>query len=175
MASAPSFARWLALAYGLLAPQLAERRRELYLLLAGRRIGNLRIPSHERIVHLGQLPLAEVPHVIGAMDVAVVCNKRSLFGEYCFPQKLYEILACGIPPLVANTAGVAELLAQAPRNRYEPESVGSLVQGIEALLERPAMPPIAPVSWAQHGVALAAFLARVTAGSAVGPAADRSA
>jgi hypothetical protein len=88
----------------------------------------------------------------------VVCNKRSAFGEYCFPQKLYEVIACGVPPLVANTAGVAELLDRAPRNRYEPESVTSLVQGVEALLAAPAMPPISPVSWKQHGARLSEFL-----------------
>jgi glycosyltransferase involved in cell wall biosynthesis len=140
--------------------QLADRRPELYLLLAGRRVG-IRIPSHERIVHLGQLPLAEVPFVIGAMDLSVVCNKRSAFGEYCFPQKLYEIIACGVPPLVANTPGVAELLQPSPRNRYEPESVASLVEGIEGLLAAPAMPTINPVSWKRHAAPLAAFLGRI--------------
>jgi glycosyltransferase involved in cell wall biosynthesis len=140
--------------------QLAERRPELYLLLAGRRMG-IRIPSHERIVHLGQLPLAEVPFVIGAMDLSVVCNKRSAFGEYCFPQKLYEIIACGVPPLVANTPGVAELLEPSPRNRYEPESVASLAEGIEGLLAAPAMPTINAVSWKRHAAPLAAFLGRI--------------
>lgn len=140
--------------------QLAGRRQDLYLLLAGRVGRTMRIPPHERIVHLGQLPLAEVPAVIGAMDVSVICNKRSAFGEYCFPQKLYEVIACGVPPLVANTAGVAELLAASPRNRYEPESVPSLMQGVETLLAEPVLPAIRPVAWREHGARLAAFLAR---------------
>lgn len=141
--------------------QLARRRPELYLLLAGRRARNVRIPPHERIVHLGQRPLDEVPYVIGAMDISVICNKRSPFGEFCFPQKLYEVVACGVPPLVANTPGVAELLARAPRNRYEPDSVDSLLQGIEALLAEPVLAPITPVSWKQHGEHLSQFFARV--------------
>lgn len=140
--------------------ELADKRRDLHLLLAGRVGAGIRIPAHERVMHLGQLPLAEVPHVIGAMDVAVICNRRSVFGEYCFPQKLYEVLACGVPPLVANTSGVAELLRDAPRNRYEPESVRSLVEGIEALLAAPVMPDIHPVSWAQHAERLSGFLSR---------------
>ena len=141
--------------------QLARRRPELYLLLAGRRARNVRIPPHERIVHLGQRPLDEVPYVIGAMDISVICNKRSPFGEFCFPQKLYEVVACGVPALVANTPGVAELLARAPRNRYEPDSVDSLLQGIEALLAEPVLAPITPVSWKQHGEHLSQFFARV--------------
>jgi glycosyltransferase involved in cell wall biosynthesis len=140
--------------------QLAAKKPELYLLLAGRLGRGVRIPRHPRVVHLGQLPLAEVPYVVGAMDVAVVCNRRSAFGDYCFPQKLYEALACGVPPLVANTAGVAPLLEQAPRNRYEPGSVASLMQGIEALLAEPSLPAIRPVPWRQHGGQLAAFLSQ---------------
>lgn len=147
--------------------QLAPRRPELYLLLAGPRAPNVRIPSHERIVHLGQRPLDEVPYVIGAMDVSVICNKRSAFGEFCFPQKLYEVVACGVPPLVANTSGVAELLARAPRNRYEPESVGSLLHAIEALLADPVLAPINAVSWKQHGERLSQFLARVAGAPAL--------
>jgi glycosyltransferase involved in cell wall biosynthesis len=139
--------------------QLAEKETDLYLLLAGRLGRTTRVPSHPRVVYLGELALSEVPCVIGAMDLSVVCNKRSAFGEYCFPQKLYEILACGVPPLVAGTAGVAALLEAAPQNRYEPESVPSLVQGIERLLARPVLPPICPVGWKEHGVALADLLA----------------
>jgi glycosyltransferase involved in cell wall biosynthesis len=147
--------------------RLAEKRGDLRLLLAGRVGGGTRIPAHERIVYLGQLPLADVPHVIGAMDVAVICNKRSAFGDYCFPQKLYEVIACGVPPLVANTAGVAALLERSPANRYEPASLDSLVAGLERLLSAPALPAIAPVSWKQHGARLAAFLARVAGGPAL--------
>jgi len=139
--------------------RLAEKRPDLYLLLAGRVGRDTLIPVHPRVRHLGQLPLADVPHVIGAMDVSVICNKRSAFGEYCFPQKLYEVIACGVPPLVANTSGVAELLERSPRNRYEPESVDSLVQGLEALLGGPTMPATSPVSWKEHAARLSDFLA----------------
>lgn len=141
--------------------ELARTNENLYLLLAGRVGRGTRIPGHRRIVYLGERPLDEVPSVIGAMDVSVVCNKRSAFGEYCFPQKLYEIIACGVPPLVANTSGVADLLENSPLNRYEPGSVDSLVQGVQALLEQPSLPPISAVSWKQHGEALRAFLARI--------------
>lgn len=140
--------------------RLAGKRPELHLLLAGRLGRGVRIPEHPRIVHLGQLPLAEVPYVIGAMDVAVICNRRSAFGEYCFPQKLYEVLACRVPPLVARTGGVAPLLDSAPRNGYEPGSVSSLTEGIEALLAEPSLPAVRPVPWQQLGARLAAFLSQ---------------
>jgi teichuronic acid biosynthesis glycosyltransferase TuaC len=143
--------------------RLAQDDPNLRLLLAGRLSKNAQIPSHERIVYLGQLPTAEVPWVIGAMDVAVVCNRRSVFGDYCFPQKLYEIIACGVPPLVARTQGVADLLERSPRHAYEPGSVLSLVAGIRGLFEDPGMPPIDPVSWSRHGARLSEFFEDVAA------------
>jgi glycosyltransferase involved in cell wall biosynthesis len=136
--------------------RLAEQRPKLRLLLAGR-VSGLSLPRHPRVSYLGELPLAEVPYVFGAMDVAVVCNKRSAFGDFCFPQKLYEILACGVPPLVAETPGVAPLLAPWPRHRYAPGAEVSLAQALAALLDRPELPGIEPKSWRQHAVTLSAF------------------
>jgi len=138
---------------------LAERRSELYLVLAGRLLGGARVPAHERIRYLGELDHAQIPAVIGAMDLCVVCNRRTAFGEYAFPQKLYEAIACGVPPLVARTEGVAHVLEKSAAHGYEPGSLASLTQGIEFLLERPAMPPVAPRSWRDLGEALSAFLA----------------
>lgn len=138
--------------------RLAKEEPRLHLLLAGRADRATTIPRHERIVYLGQLPLAEVPFVIGAMDVAVVCNKRSAFGDYCFPQKLYEIIACGVPPLVADTPGISALLHASPRHRFVPGDAESLHAGVRELLARSEMPAILPVPWAQHGAALGAFL-----------------
>jgi glycosyltransferase involved in cell wall biosynthesis len=141
--------------------RLAERRRDLHLVLAGRIGRSTRIPSHERILYLGQRPVSDIPSVIGAMDLTVICNKRSAFGEYCFPQKLYETLACGVPPLVADTSGVAQALEASPGNRYEPGSAISLAEGIERLLANTAFPAIRAKSWSEHGVALSTFLETV--------------
>lgn len=141
--------------------QLAQEDPNLMLLLAGRVSNRTNIPSHERIIYLGQLPTERIPCVIGAMNVSVVCNTRSAFGDYCFPQKLYEIIACGVPPLVANTPGVIDLLKQAPSHSYEPGSVSSMKSGLRHLLENQLMPPFEPVTWAQHGSVLNEFLKTV--------------
>jgi glycosyltransferase involved in cell wall biosynthesis len=138
--------------------RLAQNDPDLYLLLAGPVIDNTLIPSHDRLIYLGQRPTAEVPHIIGAMDISVVCNNRSTFGDYCFPQKLYEIIACGVPPLVATTAGIADLLEEFTRHVYEPNSISSLISAIETLFKEPSMPGIKPVTWAQHSTKLLRFL-----------------
>jgi glycosyltransferase involved in cell wall biosynthesis len=142
--------------------RLVPAQPDLHLLLAGRIARGTRVPRHERIVYLGQLDHAEVPYVMGAMDVCVVCNRRSAFGDYVFPQKLYEAIACGVPPLVARTPGVASLLRAAPGHGYEPGSLESLIDGIKALLARPTLPPIPPRSWADIGATLHAFLKDVS-------------
>ncbi len=140
---------------------LAARDPQLHLLLAGRIGAGTRIPAHERVVYLGELAHERVPEVIGAMDLFVVCNERSSFGDYCFPQKLYEAVACRIPVLVADTGGVHPLLESAPGHAYEPGSLPSLVAGIEKLLAQPALAPFAAKSWTEHAQALSAFLGRV--------------
>jgi glycosyltransferase involved in cell wall biosynthesis len=154
--------RGIGLLYGAFL-ELAARDPRLHLVLAGRVLHGGAIPAHERIHYLGEMPLAEIPYVLGAMDVSVICNRRTAFGDYCFPQKLYEAIACRVPPLVAATQGVADLLRAAPRNLYEPESTASLVQGIERLLAQPEVPGVAPRTWAEHGVTLATFLEGVAA------------
>jgi glycosyltransferase involved in cell wall biosynthesis len=141
--------------------RLAEHRPDLHLVLAGPIGRGTRIPSHERIVYLGQRPLSDIPFVICAMNLSVICNKRSPFGEYCFPQKLYETIACGVPPLVANTSGVEEMLRASPMNRYEPESMVSLQEGVERLLAKPVLPAIHAKSWSEHGTALSSLLESV--------------
>ncbi len=141
--------------------QLAAQDARLRLLLAGRLAGGLRIPADERITYLGELPSAAVPDVIGAMDLFVVCNRRSAFGDYCFPQKLYEAIACGVPVLVADTRGVAERFRSAPRHLYEPGSLASLAAGMANLLAQPSLPAIQARSWRDHAAALESFLSQV--------------
>ena len=74
----------------------------LCLALAGPR--DIEIPRVPGIIDLGILPLEQVPLLLNALDVAVICNRENDFGRYCFPQKAREIMACYVP-LVAARVG----------------------------------------------------------------------
>lgn len=90
--------------------------------------------SHPRIVNLGILPLAQVPTLLSALDVAVICNRDSAFGRYCFPMKFYEVVACHTPLVAAAVGDVARLLTEHPQCRYTPGDSGDLAAKIKAHL-----------------------------------------
>jgi len=108
---------------------LKDRYPDLHLVLAGPRKGNL--PRAERIQDLGVLPLEKVPLVLNALDVAVICNRNSEFGKYCFPQKAAEIMACDVPLITARVGSMAELFKDRPHWLFTPESKRDLAAAIE--------------------------------------------
>ena len=108
---------------------LKDRYPDLHLVLAGPRKGNL--PRADRIHDLGVLPLGKVPRVLNALDVAVICNRNSEFGKYCFPQKAAEIMACDVPLIAARVGSMAELFKSHPEWLFTPESKRDLATALE--------------------------------------------
>jgi glycosyltransferase involved in cell wall biosynthesis len=143
--------------------QLAEARPRLHLVLAGPAGGGLQLPLHPRLHHLGVLAPARVPVLLSALDVAVVCNVDSAFGRYCFPQKLYEALACGVPVVVADVGAMSSLLAPWPNSRYRPGDADSLAAALASQLQRPTVPPLPVPTWDQLGQSTLALCARAHA------------
>jgi glycosyltransferase involved in cell wall biosynthesis len=149
----------LLAAFARLAPEWPE----LHLVLAGPNDGSVRIPAHPRLHALGLLPADAVPALLPAFDVSVVGNRDSEFGRYCFPQKLYESLACQVPVAVARVGAMAELLRPWPDCLYGPDSVEELVQVLRGLRARPFVPPLPVPSWATLAASLDDFLRELAA------------
>ena len=131
---------------------------DLHLVLAGPNDGSIAIPSSPRVHALGLLPAEAVPALLPAFDVSVVGNIDSAFGRYCFPQKLYESLACGVPVAVARIGAVAELLRDYPQLLYAPGRVDELVQVLRGLRAQPRVPPLPIPTWTSLSAELEAFL-----------------
>jgi glycosyltransferase involved in cell wall biosynthesis len=108
---------------------LKDRYPDLHLVLAGPRKANL--PRGNRIHDLGVLPLEKVPLLLNALDVAVICNRNSEFGKYCFPQKAAEIMACDVPLIAARVGSMAGLFKDRPAWLFTPESKKDLATAIE--------------------------------------------
>jgi glycosyltransferase involved in cell wall biosynthesis len=147
--------------------QLAEERADLHLVLAGPLEEGLRLPAHPRVHFFGLLPPESVPLVLQSLDLSVVGNRDSAFGRFCFPQKLYESLACGVPVAVAAVGAMAELLADWPDNLYAPDDPASLVEAIRRQLLRPTLPDLPVPDWDSLASELARFLAVVSGSPAV--------
>jgi glycosyltransferase involved in cell wall biosynthesis len=116
-----------------------------------------------------ELPHAGVTLLINALDLAVVCYRRSAQGEVSFPQKAYEIIACRVPLVAAAVGSMNELLAEYPQCLYEPENPKSLAQAIERQLQARMVVDLTVPSWADSARQLAEFFEKVVHGKPLPP------
>jgi glycosyltransferase involved in cell wall biosynthesis len=128
---------------------LAAARPDLHLVLAGPIQRGFPPPQGERVHYLGELPQARVADLFSALDVGVVTLLDSDFGRYCFPQKLYEMLACGLAVVAADVGVMSALLAKAPRSRYPGADAAALAAAVLGQLGSPALPELTVPDWTQ--------------------------
>lgn len=121
-------------AFGLLAAQDDD----LWLAYAGPRDGVPRRFPHPRSLDLGLLPQSSVADLFASLDVAVVCNRDSEFGRFCYPMKLAESLACGVPVVAARVGEAAVQLAGQANALYVPGDAEDLARKISGRLQVPA-------------------------------------
>lgn len=104
------------------------------LVVAGYRAPDTRIPVSGNVIDLGQLPPAAIPAFLNSLDLAVIYNRSSTFGDYCFPQKFYEALACKVPVAVARVGELGRLLEQQPELFYADGDAADLRSAINRQL-----------------------------------------
>jgi len=136
---------------------LAEEMPDLHLALAGARSARQKIPTGMRIHDFHSLPHEKVPAFLNALDVAVICYRQSAQGEYSFPQKAYEIIACGAPLVAAAVGSMNELLRDYPDCLYQPEDASSLATALRLQLEKKTTAQIDAPSWSDSAARLDEF------------------
>lgn len=141
--------------------QLAGSDEDLWLAYVGPRDSTPAGHAHPRILDLGQVAQQAVPAFLSALDIAVICNRDSAFGRYCYPMKLEEAIACGVPVVAANVGDVAQRLAFDERCLYRPGDAAGLASRLRLQIEagRRTCAPVA-VSWADLAGRLEGVLAR---------------
>ncbi len=144
---------------------LTKNNPMLHLALAGPRRRINIIPRETRVHDFGILGLDAVPVLLNALDVAVICNRDSSFGRYCFPQKAYEIIACRVPFVAAAVGTMNELLTGYPQCLFEPENVESLARAIQKQVEMKNIVDINAPSWTDSAKKLGVFFHEVLRGS----------
>jgi glycosyltransferase involved in cell wall biosynthesis len=100
------------------------------------------------------LPHAQTAELFNALDVGVVYLRDSPYGRYSFPQKAYEMAACGIPLAVTRVGAMETLFAERQQVLYEPDDAGSLAACLANQLSRPEIAALHIPDWA----ALAALM-----------------
>lgn len=82
------------------------------LVISGRSFNRTLFPAG---VHsLGYRPAEDVPLILNSVDLLFVVNKPGAFGDFSYPAKLYEAMACGIPVVAADVPGTAWILRDHP-------------------------------------------------------------
>ena len=143
---------------------LSAQTPDLHLALAGPRRRRTRIPCGPRVHDLGILPHDNIAWLMNCLDVAVVCYRRSAQGEYSFPQKAYEIIACRVPLVAAAVGSMNELLRDYPECLYEPQNPASLADAIRRQLHLKTIVETAVPSWADSAKRLDDFFLRIVHG-----------
>jgi glycosyltransferase involved in cell wall biosynthesis len=141
--------------------QLSAESEDIHLALAGPRDQKQTIPAGPRIHDFSTLLHEEVSTFVNALDVAVVCYRHSAQGEYSFPQKAYEIIACQVPLVAAAVGSMNELLENYPDCLYEPQNSASLADTIRRQLQARRVIDMPTPSWADSAVRLETFFQSV--------------
>lgn len=128
---------------------IAARRPDVHMVIAGPTDPRLPPPAGERVHSLGLLPHAHIADLFAALDVGVIYLRDTVFGRYCFPQKAYEMFACGLPVIAARIGVMAGLLSDVPDALYRPDDAADLARAALALLDNPLRPDVAIEDWEQ--------------------------
>lgn len=119
----------------------------VYLVLAGHVDARLPIPSSARVIYLGEIAEEQVSQLFRALDVGIIPAHDSEFGRYCFPQKLYEMVACKLPVVAAKVGAIADTLQMHPEMLFLPGDTDSLVSTILFQLENRLLANIELMEW----------------------------
>lgn len=126
---------------------LETRHRGLYLVLAGPLESDLPVPEGSRVIYLGMLEEEQVGQLFQALDVGIIPAKNSEFGRYCFPQKLYEMVACDLPFVAAGVGAIAAILRHHPHLLYRANNPVELADKLLQQLRNRVRANLEPQTW----------------------------
>jgi glycosyltransferase involved in cell wall biosynthesis len=142
------------------------------LVLAGQLGRGVSLPKVPGVSYFGDLRHEQVPKLLHALDVGVVCNRDSAFGRYCYPQKAVEMLSCGLPIVMADVGMARELMGGCSSALYPSGDSRNLAKAIGWQLENRFLPDGGPWDWDSRVRLLADFLEQVATRRSPGLTAD---
>ncbi len=129
--------------------QVATTLPQLHLVLAGPADPDHPPPKDDGVHYLGQLDHARVATLFAALDLGVIYLRDTPFGRYCFPQKAYEMAACGLPFIAADVGVMPSLLSAHPDHLYAADDASSLARALRHVLQHPAPPLRVAQDWTE--------------------------
>jgi glycosyltransferase involved in cell wall biosynthesis len=82
------------------------------------------------VINLGYIPDAQLPLLVNALNVACILTANTRFGQYSYPSKLSEAMACGTPVAASGTEAVRWMLNENPQYLAEVGNADSLASCI---------------------------------------------
>jgi glycosyltransferase involved in cell wall biosynthesis len=128
--------------------ELAPSMPDAHLVLAGPADPALPPPAAPRVHYLGMLTHRDTATLFQALDVGVIYLRDTPFGQYCFPQKAYEMFACGLPVVGSDIGAIPALLSGNPQALYRAEEATDLVRAITHQLHTRTQASVAVDDWA---------------------------
>lgn len=125
---------------------LAKRRDDFDLVLSGRSKVETSLPGN-RLHQLGYVADELMPDLLNSCDLLVCVNKDSAFGNYSYPVKIYEALACGRPVLASDTAPARWILGDDARFLARVGDAVDMAEKMAVLLDNPEVSKRQPDGW----------------------------
>jgi glycosyltransferase involved in cell wall biosynthesis len=112
---------------------LTDEIAHIELVLTGRKGRNISIPSEAN--WLGYIPDEHMPLLLNSLDVLVVMNQPSAFGNYSYPVKLYEAMRCQVPVVVTETLSTKWIMRKKSELLIVPDNQEKLSDKIKYALQ----------------------------------------
>jgi glycosyltransferase involved in cell wall biosynthesis len=121
---------------------LMAHRQDFDVVISGRSEVQLALPAG-RVHKLGYIDDELMPALNSACDLLLCLNRDSAFGNYSYPVKIYEAMACGRPVLASASEPARWILADENRALVEQENAADLARQVSAMLDEPLILPAA--------------------------------
>lgn len=129
---------------------IKQRDPQVYLVLAGPIEAQMPIPQDERVIYLGLLPHQQVVTLFQALDIGILCIPDDAFGQYCFPQKAYEMLATGLPIVSTAVGDMIELVGENQQCLYEAQNSKQLADCVIKQLQKEQKLDVHIPDWSEN-------------------------
>jgi len=157
--------------------QLRTEMPDLQLVVAGEgpHLSSLQRHAHDlalddRVRLLGLHPPEEIASLLTASDLGISCHGNDEFWRLCFPSKVVEALAAGLPVISSRTHTIERYLDDSVLFFFRPGDVDGFVDQVRTVRRRPELVEakrkaaairLAELNWDREKTKLLEILSRV--------------